>query len=92
MYVHVISVCALILHENKKINTKLSFSLMLSADVGCPRLPYIANGYIGSRNLQAIGVIVTYSCYDGYELLGDENRTCLSNRTWSGNEPFCMGK
>ena len=32
----------------------------------------------------------TFSCDDGYELTGSENRTCQSDQTWSGTEPMCV--
>ena len=35
------------------------------------------------------GTVATYSCADGYELVGEENRTCLVDGTWTGAEPQC---
>ena len=32
----------------------------------------------------------SFSCDDGYELTGSENRTCQSDQTWSGTEPMCL--
>ena len=32
----------------------------------------------------------TYSCHSGFELLGDDTRTCLSDETWSGATPTCV--
>ena len=38
------------------------------------------------------GTVATYSCADGYELVGEENRrTCLVDVTWAGAEPQCTG-
>ena len=37
------------------------------------------------------GTVATYSCADGYELVGDKNRTCLVDGTWTGVEPQCTG-
>ena len=37
------------------------------------------------------GTAATYSCIDGYELVGEENRTCLVDGTWTGTEPLCIG-
>ena len=38
------------------------------------------------------GTVATYSCADGYELVGEENRrTCLVDGTWVGAEPQCTG-
>ena len=37
------------------------------------------------------GTVATYSCADGYELVGEEKRTCLVDGTWTGTEPQCIG-
>ena len=37
------------------------------------------------------GTVATYSCADGYELVGEERRTCLVDGTWRGDEPQCVG-
>ena len=36
-------------------------------------------------------ITATYSCVNGYELVGEENRTCLVDGTWTGTEPLCTG-
>ncbi|XP_046668707.1 sushi, von Willebrand factor type A, EGF and pentraxin domain-containing protein 1-like isoform X2 [Homalodisca vitripennis] len=33
---------------------------------------------------------VEYHCQDGYRLVGNKNRTCLVNGTWSGEKPSCQ--
>ena len=33
------------------------------------------------------GTVATYSCAGGYELVGEENRTCPVDGTWTGAEP-----
>ena len=35
------------------------------------------------------GTVATYSCANCYELMGEENRTCLVDGTWTGAEPQC---
>lgn len=35
------------------------------------------------------GVTVSYSCDNGFNLLGQGSRTCQSNGTWSGKLPVC---
>lgn len=37
----------------------------------------------------AQGSTATYSCDEGYTLIGDSNRTCESTAAWTGNEPTC---
>ena len=39
----------------------------------------------------ANGTVANYSCADGYELMGEQNRTCLVDGTWTGAEPICTG-
>ena len=38
------------------------------------------------------GDIVTFTCNDGYNLLGSNLRTCLSTGLWSGEAASCQGK
>ena len=38
--------------------------------------------------LDAVG---TYTCSEGYDLVGDSLRTCEANGQWDGGEPTCMG-
>ena len=37
------------------------------------------------------GTVATYSCADGYELVGEGSRVCLVGGTWTGAEPHCIG-
>ena len=46
--------------------------------------PSASGGFTG-------GTVATYSCADGYELVGEENRTCLVGGTWTAAEPQCAG-
>ena len=34
---------------------------------------------------------ISYSCNDGYEIVGDETVICLSSGTWSSFPPSCKG-
>ena len=36
------------------------------------------------------GSTATYTCVSGYQLSGDQIRTCLSTGLWSGQEPICQ--
>ena len=38
-----------------------------------------------------LGSIVTYKCYNGYEMFGNVQRQCLKNG-WSGSKPECKRK
>ena len=35
---------------------------------------------------------VTYTCEPGYTLHGDNTRTCMANKRWSGSAPICNRK
>ena len=37
-----------------------------------------------------IGAEITYSCYDGYQLIGERVRNCTEDGDWSGNSPYCQ--
>ena len=36
------------------------------------------------------GSVATYTCNDGYVLVGDSTRTCQATGTWSGEDPQCV--
>lgn len=38
-----------------------------------------------------IGSHATYTCDDGFELRGNEFRTCQTDGEWSGSSPNCQG-
>ena len=38
------------------------------------------------------GSVATYTCDTGYNLNGDDTRTCQADGTWSGVEPTCESK
>ncbi|XP_078682838.1 proto-oncogene tyrosine-protein kinase receptor Ret-like [Branchiostoma floridae x Branchiostoma belcheri] len=46
-----------------------------------------SNGNISGGS--SYGDVVTYYCDAGYEISGDEERTCQSDQTWSGTQPTC---
>ena len=35
------------------------------------------------------GTMATYSCDTGYDLIGDETRTCTEENGWTGSLPIC---
>ena len=55
----------------------------------CPRPLSMPNGGVRYRLPRLEGMNVTYFCKEGYTLVGPSVRTCLSNRTWSGDPPSC---
>ena len=55
---------------------------------GCPALYEFLNGSVtvsGDTN----NTIAVYSCNEGFELVGESTRVCMSDLTWSGNSPIC---
>ena len=39
-----------------------------------------------------VGAVATYTCSEGYDLGGNETRSCQANRQWNGAEPICTCK
>ena len=59
--------------------------------ISCPQPPAIQNGFIeGTRYL--FGDLVVYKCNRGYDVLGDPDRVCNADHTWSGSNPYCRLK
>ena len=66
-------------------------SYVFHSEVTCKKLSAPSNGKVfAPRN--EYGAKARYSCNPGYRLtLGDEQRQCQSDGTWSGTEPTCEG-
>ena len=58
--------------------------------VDCGNLMDPANGAV-SLTTTTYNSVATYSCNDGYTLVGDTSRTCLDDGSWSGTAPTCTG-
>jgi len=56
-------------------------------DCGFPDVPLLGLADVSDI---VIGSVVVYSCNEGYMLLGNQNRTCLTNGKWSGDTPVCV--
>ncbi|XP_064382161.1 sushi, von Willebrand factor type A, EGF and pentraxin domain-containing protein 1-like [Halichondria panicea] len=54
----------------------------------CPRLPTIRYGTV-SISGRRIGSAASYECNNGFLLVGESTRHCLSSGDWSGEAPFC---
>lgn len=56
--------------------------------ITCPIPISIRNGDVLVDDV-IFGSVLEYNCNDGYELVGDQYRTCHSDKEWSGTEPYC---
>ncbi|XP_013394674.1 limulus clotting factor C-like [Lingula anatina] len=56
--------------------------------ITCPALPNPPNGRVSANTAQAQGSKVTYTCFQGYRLVGPSERTC-NDGVWSGQQPHC---
>ncbi|XP_019625813.1 PREDICTED: LOW QUALITY PROTEIN: sushi, von Willebrand factor type A, EGF and pentraxin domain-containing protein 1-like [Branchiostoma belcheri] len=56
----------------------------------CPVLDVIPDGAVTGGHLY--GDTATFTCSAGYQLVGDQYRTCQANQTWTGLQPFCQKK
>ncbi len=83
--IHVILIHVILIH----VILILYFSILLIA-VDCGFLQTPDNSRVTITGT-VVNSIATYSCFPGYELVGDETRTCVANGQWAGQAPFCKG-
>ena len=61
--------------------------------VPCLSLSDPSNGMIicslGDDGVPSYEDTCSFTCNNGYELTGSENRTCQSDGSWSGNSTMC---
>ena len=62
----------------------------------CSDLSTFHNGNIaysnGSDNKRPFNTTATYTCETGYNLMGNNTRTCQREELWSGEEPECVSE
>ena len=61
---------------------------IISTVIQCDALSDPDNGAVSVTGT-GIGDTATYTCDDGYELIGSSTRTCQSNGEWSDAPPIC---
>lgn len=71
--------------------------MILFTEYTCTELPSPANGTIsydaGSPGARPANLTTAlYNCDPGYNLLGNNTRSCQVNETWSGDTPTCESK
>jgi hypothetical protein len=59
--------------------------------VNCGALTNPANGAVNAPTT-TYGSSATYSCTNGYGLVGPTTRSCQANGTWSGATPMCLSQ
>ena len=58
----------------------------------CDPLKAVSNAVVSITNGNLFGSVATYTCVDGYFLVGDSSISCLDSGSWSGKEPVCQGE
>ncbi|KAL3870955.1 hypothetical protein ACJMK2_038980 [Sinanodonta woodiana] len=69
---------------------RVSFKIVVDV-IYCQGPSAIANGYYlcHPQNPFVLGSICKFGCYDGFELVGPREITCLRTRSWSSTQPTC---
>ena len=77
--------------EDSELNIFLEQEVIFpNAVVDCSSLTAPENGLVNVPTT-IFNSTATYSCNDGYNLVGDTTRTCLASGNWSGDDPNCTG-
>ena len=82
------------LFEKLQASIMLSFSIVfyLVTKMPCTTLPPIAEHMIMNVTSVTFNSILTLSCSEGYELIGDSTMVCGEDGEWNGTKPQCKGK
>ena len=59
--------------------------------VRCSALNNPDNGHVTVTS-RVVGSTASYQCNRGYTLIGEEERVCLPDGSWSGYAPTCQGQ
>ena len=59
--------------------------------VDCGSLMDLENGAVSLTDTRFQSE-ANYSCNNGYNLVGEANRTCQASGTWSESTPICIGR
>ena len=71
--------------------TDLHHIFLFLTALDCGSLPDPANGRVDHTAGTTFGQTAVYSCNIGYNLVGNNTRTCQATRVWSGSAPTCQG-
>ncbi|NXO25816.1 SUSD2 protein, partial [Cisticola juncidis] len=76
-------------HQNHKLLVKhLEPDMSLLLVISCGWLEHPTNGKKNATNY-LLGSTISFSCNEGYELTGSQERTCQVSGAWSGETPQC---
>ena len=71
------------------INKCMIYCMFNFVTVDCGSLPDPTGGQVTFSQSTVFESVATYSCSEGYTLMGQTQQTCLSTGLWSGNTPRC---
>ena len=56
----------------------------------CPEPPQVEGGYLSPLHSVEYGALASYSCQEGFTLVGAAERVCGDEGRWSGQAPICV--
>ena len=76
--------------SQRKVKLRLFIfsDLFVAVDCGVPQIPM--NGSVKGSKTDFPNV-VQFACDEGFIRQGSQERQCLSNGSWSGNQTLCKG-
>ena len=77
--------------HNHCMTERYTLNFICLPAVDCGSLLPPKNGVV-AMHTTVFNSTVTYSCNIGYELDGNQSRTCLASGNWSDNQPICAGE
>ena len=66
------------------------FIILKATEIDCGGLSPPMNGFI-QYNTTHYDSVATYTCRDGFKLVGVSSRMCQKNSQWSNSSPTCQG-
>jgi len=73
-----------------KVSAILQFKYMIFLETSCSQVVEFLNGFVNYNPDNMFGSQLTYSCNQGYTLIGNKVRICEGDGWWSGNSPICV--